>query len=383
MESEPLNYVLYRRNDAPGIYQDNDSCDANTVVVKVVPEKTEKTYIFGTYVFTENGDSITWESEATEKTIQRVSTMIVDEYGVYSVDQETGCHSETTMFNVDSLPDLSQGILEAPTAVCYGEDYTVKGGTVVGGNGSKTYTWQYSYDEVEWETLSNQSDEDLEVIKPKSGISYRRIVSDMCGVDTSNTVHIEVREKIDVTKDVLVFNDFKCANRKFNINTAEGVVFTDNDYYLVWNSATDETFDTKNMTFRTMDEFEGDSLEIRMSHAIVDTTGMVCKSDEVTVYAHHSIALDPEANHISCEHNTPCNGRYVEIEGERQGGPYADKIDYKWYVSHDNQTWMEEFKTGKDMSLIAEDTMYIRRVASNGCETDTSNVVAIFGTKVD
>lgn len=383
VESEPLNYVLYRRNDAPGIYQDNDSCDANTVVVKVVPEKTEKTYIFGTYVFTENGDSITWESEATEKTIQRVSTMIVDEYGVYSVDQETGCHSETTMFNVDSLPDLSQGTLEAPTAVCYGEDYTVKGGTVVGGNGSKTYSWQYSYDEVEWETLSNQSDEDLEVIKPKSGISYRRIVSDMCGVDTSNTVHIEVREKIDVTKDVLVFNDFKCANRKFNINTAEGVVFTDNDYYLVWNSATDETFDTKNMTFRTMDEFEGDSLEIRMSHAIVDTTGMVCKSDEVTVYAHHSIALDPEANHISCEHNTPCNGRYVEIEGERQGGPYADKIDYKWYVSHDNQTWMEEFKTGKDMSLIAEDTMYIRRVASNGCETDTSNVVAIFGTKVD
>lgn len=383
VESEPLNYVLYRRNDAPGIYQDNDSCDANTVVVKVVPEKTEKTYIFGTYVFTENGDSITWESEATEKTIQRVSTMIVDEYGVYSVDQETGCHSETTMFNVDSLPDLSQGTLEAPTAVCYGEDYTVKGGTVVGGNGSKTYTWQYSYDEVEWETLSNQSDEDLEVIKPKSGISYRRIVSDMCGVDTSNTVHIEVREKIDVTKDVLVFNDFKCANRKFNINTAEGVVFTDNDYYLVWNSATDETFDTKNMTFRTMDEFEGDSLEIRMAHAIVDTTGMVCKSDEVTVYAHHSIALDPEANHISCEHNTPCNGRYVEIEGERQGGPYADKIDYKWYVSHDNQTWMEEFKTGKDMSLIAEDTMYIRRVASNGCETDTSNVVAIFGTKVD
>lgn len=383
VESEPLNYVLYRRNDAPGIYQDNDSCDANTVVVKVVPEKTEKTYIFGTYVFTENGDSITWESEATEKTIQRVSTMIVDEYGVYSVDQETGCHSETTMFNVDSLPDLSQGTLEAPTAVCYGEDYTVKGGTVVGGNGSKTYSWQYSYDEVEWETLSNQSDEDLEVIKPKSGISYRRIVSDMCGVDTSNVVHIEVREKIDVTKDVLVFNDFKCANRKFNINTAEGVVFTDNDYYLVWNSATDETFDTKNMTFRTMDEFEGDSLEMRMAHAIVDTTGMICKSEEIIVYAHHSIALDPEANKISCDNTNPCNGRYVEVEGDQQEGPHADKIGYKWYVSHDNQTWMEEFKTGKDMSLIAEDTMYIRRVASNGCETDTSNVVAIFGTKVD
>lgn len=383
VESEPLNYVLYRRNDAPGIYQDNDSCDAQTVVVKIVPEKTEKTYIFGTYVFTENGDSITWESEATEKTIQRVSTMIVDEYGVYSVDQETGCHSETTMFNVDSLPDLSQGTLEAPTAVCYGEDYTVKGGSVVGGNGSKTYTWQYSYDEVEWETLSNQSDEDLEVIKPKSGISYRRIVSDMCGVDTSNTVHIKVREKIDVTKDVLVFNDFKCANRKFNINTAEGVVFTDNDYYLVWNSATDEIFDTKNMTFHTVDEFEGDSLEMRLAHAIVDTTGMICKSEEIIVYAHHSIALDPEANKISCDNTNPCNGRYVEVEGDQQEGPHADKIGYKWHVSHDNQTWMEEFKTGKDMSLIAEDTMYIRRVASNGCETDTSNVVAIFGTKVD
>ncbi|MBQ0155833.1 MAG: hypothetical protein KBT22_04570 [Bacteroidales bacterium] len=383
VQSEPLNYVLYRRNDAPGIYQDNDSCDANTVVVKVVPEKIEKTYIFGTFVETENGDSLTWESVANEKTIQRVTTMIVDEYGVYSVDKETGCHSEYTKFNVDSLPDLSQGVLEAPLAVCYGEDYTVKGGAVVGGNGTKTFTWQYSYDEIEWETLSNQSDEDLEVIKPKYGISYRRIVSDMCGVDTSNIVHIEVREKIDVTKDVLVFNDFKCANRKFNINTAEGVVFTDKDYYLVWNSATGETFDTKNMIFRTVDEFEGDSLEIRMTHAVVDTTGMICKSEEIVVYAHHSIALDPEANHISCENITPCNGRYVEIEGESQGGAYADKISYKWYVSHDNQTWTEDFKTGKDMSLLAEDTMYIRRLASNGCESDTSNIVTILGTKVE
>ena len=383
VESEPLDYILYRRNDAPGIYQDNDSCDAQIVVVKVVPEKIEKTYTFGTFVNTENGDSLTWESVANEMTIQRVTTMIVDEYGVYSMDKETGCHSEYTKFNVDSLPDLSQGKLEAPLTVCYGEDYIVKGGSVVGGNGSKTFTWQYSYDDVEWETLSNQSEEDLEVIKPKFGISYRRIVSDMCGVDTSNAVHIDVREQIDVTKDVLVFNDFKCANRKFNINTAEGVSFTENDYYLVWNSSTNETFDTKNMTFRTIDEFEGDSLEMRMAHVIVDTTGMICKSEEIKVYAHHSIALDSEANHISCDNITPCNGRYVEIEGESQNGPHADKIKYKWYVSHDKLTWMEEFKQGKDLSLVVEDTMYIRRLANNGCESDTSNIVTIFGTKVD
>ncbi len=383
VESEPLDYVLYRRNDAPGIYQDNDSCDAQTVVVKVVPEKIEKTYIFGTFVETENGDSITWESEATEKTIKRVTTMIVDEYGVFSIDNETGCQSETTKFNVDSLPDLNQGVLEAPATVCYGEDYTVKGGTISGGNGTKTFIWQYSYDDVEWETLSDQSDEDLEVVKPKYGISYRRIVSDMCGVDTSNAVHIDVREKIDVTKDVLVFNDFKCANRKFNINTAEGVVFTDNDYYTVWNSSTHEIFDTKNMTFRTIDEFEGDSLEMRMAHVIVDTTGMICKSEEIKVYAHHSVALDSDANHISCDNITPCNGRYVEIEGESQNGPHADKINYKWYVSNDNQTWKEELKQGKDLALVAEDTMFIRRIANNGCESDTSNVVTIFGTKVE
>lgn len=383
VESEPLDYVLYRRNDAPGIYQDNDSCDAQTVVVKVVPEKIEKTYIFGTFVETENGDSITWESEATEKTIKRVTTMIVDEYGVFSIDNETGCQSETTKFNVDSLPDLNQGVLEAPATVCYGEDYTVKGGTISGGNGTKTFIWQYSYDDVEWETLSDQSDEDLEVVKPKYGISYRRIVSDMCGVDTSNAVHIDVREKIDVTKNVLVFNDFKCANRKFNINTAEGVVFTDNDYYTVWNSSTHEIFDTKNMTFRTIDEFEGDSLEMRMAHVIVDTTGMICKSEEIKVYAHHSVALDSDANHISCDNITPCNGRYVEIEGESQNGPHADKINYKWYVSNDNQTWKEELKQGKDLALVAEDTMFIRRIANNGCESDTSNVVTIFGTKVE
>lgn len=384
VESEPLDYVLYRRNDAPGIYQDNDSCDAQEVVVKVVPEKIEKTYIFGTFVFTENGDSLTWESEANEKTIHRLTTMIVDQYGVYSIDKETGCSSEYTKFNVDSLPDLSQGALSAPETVCYGEDYTVKGGTVVGGNGEKTYTWQYSYDEVEWETLSNQSDEDLDVVKPKNGISYRRIVSDMCGVDTSNAVHIEVREKIVATKDVLVFNDFKCAGRMYNINTAEGVEFTDTDYYLVWNSATGDTFDTKGMSKKTMEGFEGDSLEMSLTHAVADTAGMICKSEPIKVYAHNAIPLDPEANSISCDNATPCNGRYVEIEGEMQSGAYADKIGYKWHVSADGETWTEQLlKTGKDLSLQAADTMYIRRTAYNGCVYDTSNVVTVIGTKVE
>ncbi len=384
VKSECLNYILYRDNKMPNIYQDNDSCNASVVTIKVVPEKIEKTYLFGAFVQTDTGDSLTWSSLVDEITIKRVNTMIVDEYGVMSIDSETGCRSEYNYFNVDSLPELSQKPLSAPSAVCYGEDFTVEGGSIEGGNGKKTYTWQYSYDNEEWNVLSNRTDGDLEVLNPNMDIYYRRIVSDMCDTDTSNAVFIKVRKKVDVTKDVLIFNDFKCKNRMFNILTADSVKFTDTDYYLIWNSATGEETDTKSMGSLTVPGFSGDSLEMSLTHIVVDTAGMMCKSNPLTVFAHNAVAIDHASNVISCDNTNPCNGRYVEIEGESQRGVYSEKISYKWFVSNDKQYWSEQLlKTSKDMSLEAKDTMYIMRTANNGCMSDSSNVVTIVGAKVE
>ena len=70
--------------------------------------------------------------------------MPADYYGVQSEDMETGCFSDYNYFYVDSLPKLKQATPIAPVAVCMDSDLEIKGGTLSGGNGEKSFQWQTS-----------------------------------------------------------------------------------------------------------------------------------------------------------------------------------------------------------------------------------------------
>lgn len=379
--SEPLKFTLYRFNKAPDIYQDNDSCNAELVTVKVSQEQS-KSYYFVSFVESSIGeDSITWKSEATEQTIRRVTNMIADMYGVYSVDEQTGCVSDYTYFNVDSLPGLTQEKLVAPEVVCYGEDFTVKGGEAVGGNGEKSYTWQYSYDNEEWSDLTNGFEPDLEVVNPKTSVYYRRLVKDMCDRDTTESVYINVREKVTVDRDALVLHDNKCSGRTFNVELSDELKRTENDYYMIWTQLESGTWMGSKDRIVTVEGFEGDSLEIRLSHVVVDSLGYVCQ-EKASIYAHNAIAIDHNRNVIGCDDLTPCNGRMVDVTGEEQS--HKRGITYKWYISSDNSKWTEQLlMTDKDLRVEVKDTMFIKRLVYNGCVYDTSNMVTIIGSKIE
>lgn len=380
VESEPKEFVLFRKNDPPAIFQDNDSCDAQELTIKVVAEKEAKTYTFVAFS-EEKPDSVVWSMETTQQTIRRVTNMVAENYGVYSVDDLTGCVSGYTYFNVDSLPTLTQQTLVAPEVVCYGADFTVKGGEAVGGNGEKAYTWQYSYDGGEWADLANRFEADLAVANPKTSTYYRRIARDMCAADTTAPVFVTVREKVVVSPADLVLHDYKCEGRSFNAELAEGIVNADNDYYRIW------TYDGSEWTgspYRsvTVEGFEGDSLKLMLSHIVVDTMGGKCE-ERIDIYAHNAVAIDHEKNVVSCADLTPCNGRLVDVVGESQQA--TDKgISYKWYVSSDKNKWTEQLlMTEKDLRVEVKDTMFIRRLVYNGCVYDTSNVVTIIGSKIE
>ena len=379
VESQPLDFTLYRENNAPAIYQDNDSCDANEITIKVMAEKVAKTYLF--VAFSEDvPDSVVWSMETTQQTIKRVNDMVVGDYGVYSVDDQTGCISGFTYFNVDSLPRLKQEELVAPAVVCYGTDFTVVGGEAVGGNGEKTYQWQYSYDNLEWMDQANSVEADLNVVNPKASVYYRRIAKDMCSIDTTEAVYVKVREKVKVGPEDLVLHDYKCEGRSFNAELAEGLKNTENDYYRIW-TPTETGWSAPASEMTTVEGFEGDSLEIKLSHYVIDSSGYECEG-RIFIYAHNAVAIDHEKNVISCADLTPCNGRLVDVAGEKQSSDRG--MSYKWYLSNDGKEWTEQLlMTGKDLRVEVKDTMFIKRLVYNGCEYDTSNVLTIIGTKVE
>lgn len=383
VESNLLNINLFRENLTPNIYQDNDSCDAMEVTVKVISDNYDKSYIFNAYLYSEQAmDSVIWSSETTERTLKRFSNMVVDEYGVYSIDKNTGCVSGVNYFNIDSLPILGQMSLSAPEEVCYGEGFSIVAGPAIGGNGKKAYVWQYSLDSIDWNDYLNQTGEDLEVINPVVDTYYRRIVTDMCAEDTSDWVLVRVREKVNVNKSDLVLYDYKCEGRPINIRINDGVSpLNEYDYYQVYSGA--EVVKFQHFMGTSLNGFHEDSIKIQLSHVMVDSLGKICESDRKDIYVHNAVLIDHERNVISCEDLAPCNGMFVEVFGDVQTGVGANRLINKWYISKDGENWTEQLLQNKpSLSVRVEDTMYVKRILFNGCINDTSNVVTIIGSKV-
>lgn len=382
VESDSLAFTLYRENRIPNIYQDNDSCDASEVTIKVIEDAYDKTYNFIAMINTETAlDSVVWTSEAKERTIRRSTSMVVDQYGVYSVD-ETGCVSDYRYFSIDSLPPLRQESFAAPDVVCYKESFTIDGEPAIGGNGSKRYVWQYSYDNFSWEELLNHDEEDLTVVNPMVSAFYRRIVVDKCASDTSSAVFVRVREEVKVNRDMLVLNDFKCAGHSFNVKLSDSVRTVANvDYYTLWYDG-QERFQGAGRGV-TLPGFFEDSALVLFSHCMMDSTSKKCESERIEIYVHNAVAIDHDLNVVSCDELSPCNGTFVDVKGMRQGGRYDDKMKNRWFVSKDGEQWTEQLlQTGDQLRLRVEDTMFVRRLLSNGCALDTSNTLTIIGTKV-
>ena len=381
VESNSLDVVFYRKNEAPSIYQNNDSCDASLVKLVVYKENVKKTYHWSAIYIdptdTTYTEKIIWNYVGDSNMIVR-NSMPTSLYGIKSIDDETECVSDYYYFNVDSLPELDQTTPVAPAAICEGSDLEIKGGTLSGGNGEKTYQWQISVTgrTNDFSDIVDATDENL--ILPskfmKTGSYFRRVVVDMCDTDTSEIVYVGVREKVSVSPEDLSFNDFSCPNGIF---TAVVVATKDSLAASEFWSLGQDTIDIIGKYIQ-MEGFAGDSMEYAFIHYVTDTNGVTCQSEAVNVTAHNKPSLIKGENVISTDNFTPCNESYTKVEGTKLGGLYSDQISYSWYVNDVEQIG----NFGPDLKFRAQDDMYVKRIANNGCATDTSNILHLEGQMV-
>lgn len=377
VSSEEVTFTFYRYNTPPTIYQNNDSCNSTEVKLAVYQEDLSKTYRWSAlYVDPsdpEKEDEI-WFNEGENCTVVR-SHLPTSNFGVKSTDLQTGCVSEYFRFTVDSLPELEQALPIAPLAVCPGEDLTIKGGALRGGNSDKSYRWQLSTtgNEEDYSDIAEATSENmlLESKYIKSTIYVRRIVEDMCSIDTSASVKVELRDKVEVKSETLILNDYKCENSTYTVKLN---VEKDSSYASeFWVLGTDTL--TEPDKLYQMVGFEGESQELSFARYLTDSTGLTCSSEAITIVAHNKPAIDSAKNKISTENLLPCNDSYVEISGENQGDEH---ITYKWFINGVEQIG----KTSASLSLRAADTMLINRVMTNGCEKLSSNTIVLVGQRV-
>lgn len=384
--SNVLKIKIWDEPLAPSIYQDNESCDANEVLVRV---QNTGDYTHSWYMLDQDGN-MRWASVVADSMeIKRISDLVeVTSYGVRAESNISGCPSPITYFDVDSLPKLSQEKIYQPQqAFCYNSYLSIEGGTVYGGNGAKHFEWQYSYDGVLFETCS--TDEHLEVNNVKSDVYYRRIVHDVCSSDTSNTINVKVnKELIFDNSNLFVLSDYKCKNRNFNISILPSDFDSISKTYQAegYNSVTIEIYDQAKVSeeFKegrysvTLDGFDEDSKRYELLLVAIDSLGNRCESAPLEIVAHTALPLNDSRNTISCEEPSPCNQTIVHIEGEfPSNSEDGEHINFSWYRSLDNVVWSQILlQSEKDIYIAVEDTLYIKRSVTNGCDTLWSNILS-------
>lgn len=381
VESNHVDVVFFRENNVPKIYQNNDSCDASLVKLIVYKEDVKKTYHWSAIYIdptdTTYTEKVIWNYVGDSNMIVR-NSMPTSLYAIKSIDDETGCVSDYYYFNVDSLPELDQTTPVAPAAICDGSDLEIKGGVLSGGNGEKTFQWQVSVTGKadDFSDIVDATEADLNLASKfmRTGSYFRRIVTDMCDTDTSDIVYVGVREKVTVNPEDLSFDDFKCPNGIF---TAVVVASKDSLAASEYWTLGGDTISVIGKNIQ-MPGFAGDSMEYAFIHYVTDTNGVTCQSEPVMRYAHNKPALVKGENVISTENFTPCNESLVKINGSQLGGSYPEQIKYTWYVNDVEQIG----SFGKDIRFRAQDDMIVKRIADNGCVTDTSDILHLEGQMV-
>lgn len=399
---EPFSFTIYAESTAPSIYQDKDSCNAKSVTVLV---EDSVNYKYKWFVLDENGNETWQDYNVFSKKIDRVNEFEVSEYGVQATSVSTGCLSDVTYFNLDSLPVLIQPTLNSLPTVCYGYDVTIPLGAASGGSGEKSYQWQFSYDGVSFTDQPSASLLNLSVKEIKFNTWFRRVAKDMCQTDTSNAILVQVYGKVPAPKVEIL--DRMCPGQGFIINVDnedEMTMYEDSLSALGFNYSISiyDKYNPDSMSnhHATLTPAHGSSMfgfeenskryyavssfDWSKQHIINENK---CYSREVLTFdAYNTDKIAKGNNIIACDVATPCNGSSVHIIGDSGVGSEgnASNFKYSWFVSKDNISWNKiMLVSDKNLDVAIYDTMFVKRSTTNGCDTLDSNILTFIGQKLD
>lgn len=388
--SNEINITIYKKSIKPSISQNNETCDSDMILVRA--DNPNQEYMFEWYMMIE--DSVLWISEIADS--MRIPRTPVNPeitgYAVAAQNIENRCVSEYTYFTVDSLPELHQEELNAPqNPYCYGSTVVINGSNVSGGNGSRSYEWQFSYDGISFDYHSNEAD--LLIKDLSQSAYYRRIVNDMCYTDTSNFIKISVLPKINFTSpEIISANDYKCEGQNFSVKVDETIFdslvgrYTQFSEFNVMIENVDSFITLTSTNNRgVLSGYIGTEHSHQVKIAGKDTLGNVCESNTLTYLTHNAIPLLSENNNLSTTNLRPCNNDKITIIGESgiDENIKGEKIIYEWYVSNDQSTWEKiAMENSKDLTIEIIDTMYIKRMTTNGCDTIYTDVLTFRGKPV-
>lgn len=298
------------------------------------------------------------------------------------------CSPDTSnVFSINALQAMKQDSISNNQVIC---DNTLPqlltGVDPVGGDGTFTYRWDKSFDQIVWQLADSSITTFTDTYQPDTVTQFtyfRRVVFGTCDSTLSNTIRIATSQTFGEnsitmpTMDTLGRVDICLGD---TIHIAQGTVAPIDSFFVFnwqisYDSANWGTVDSS-QNFKPLDSVFTDDFFLR--RLVIDScTTLVSNVLSIDIIQ----KIDSTSNIIKASLNTLCAGdtsTYWEVTAPVGRGD-ADSLAYQWQVSFDSAVWADADTSQnlQDSSLVLQDTAYFRRLIIDSCFTDTSNVVQI------
>lgn len=390
--SDPLTGTTYFRR----IIADGSGCEAiDTAAVFVTPQSDAGN-------FTDSGQEICPDTEAetisvenftgeliwqrldssdgiwtsTEDVTSELEPNVISATTYYRVIAKTDyCEPDTSeVYSIEIFPSITNNTIGEDQSLCGESVEDLTGLPLSGGSGPYIYEWHRSLNETDWD--ANQSNNP--VYNPNDFVGtqhFRRIVTSGCFTDTSNTVTVSR----SLTTDA---GDFKSTSYQELCPeaSADEIEVENFSGELEWLESNSPSGEWESIGYIGSIHSPGQISETTYYRIVAHAD--FCEPDTSDLY--EIFVFPPISDNVIGNDQSFCGGGAADpltsIE-ELSGGSGYD-YDYEWQSSLNGTDWTPANASSNNNPVYppgeVDETLYFRRiVSSDGCFTDTSNVVTI------
>lgn len=375
IESNVFSFKVWAETEMPELYIGADSCDSKYISFIV---ENDSNYYYNWTIGTDSINPVKTDfKEQYRMEFERHPAYIVEDgYSVQGMHKISGCKTPTKYFNVDSLPALHQNeIPSQQDIICYGSDLTIEHSAATGGTGSKSYLWQYSYDNEKWNNANTGKDFFYEDVR--SDMYVRRLAfTDICkDTITSESVLYKVADKVNAI-DVIIEENL-CKNQDMVVSLSD--TLKSNFNIAVYGIDGDTKLTEINLENQT-GKIKGNENEYNDFIVITWDSTYTCQSDVIKKRIYARPGMNDILHSISSDEETVCEGSSIVIssindysKSESLKERFESSTDgMSWSLAKDNSSYNEK------TSLTVNETTYFRSVLFNGCKDSViSNTIKV------
>ena len=287
--------------------------------------------------------------------------------GTYSVAIRDANNCTTNRsYSISTYPAIGDNTIIGAQTLCEGgQTMNLTGSSPSGGDGSFTYLWLSSGNNLNWAAAGSTS-QNFASVSLSDTTWYRRIVSSCAQNDTSNVLMMDVRVLasapiLSASQDTVCSTGHTLLQVSGNLNSA-----TQWQWY--FNSCGGQNAGTgTNNPLQTLVQ--------RWMYARGEGNGCIGPCDSIQITPSFPIGN----NSISGAQSLCGSGTVAALTGSTPSGGVIG-FTYNWQSSSDQMSWSNTGIGQVDYpSYTANDTAYYRRIVSDGgfCAADTSNTIFI------